>query len=286
MTSRERVKKVFNFEEPDRVPVYDLVGHGVYPEDDFDIALLDHTDTEESRSKNKFRMLAAIDPFEDLSCTFGLEGLLEKIAKDPVSVFNEFKRSTRKTLKRLEVALGRGSDIDGIWLWSDMAYKKGLFFSSAFYEDFLFPLHKEICSFSASKGLPVIIHSDGNLNSIISLLIEAGFSGLHPVESSAGMDLEELKNKYKNKMVFLGNFQLDLLRYDNIEEVLSTFKRKLDIAREGSGYIFGFESPIGEDIDINRYKTLLNIVKEYKGNLKPVTSNQSSEYAKDKNYIG
>ena len=167
-----------------------------------------------------------------------------------------------------------------------MAYKKGLFFSSAFYEDFLFPLHKEICSFSASKGLPVIIHSDGNLYSIISLLIEAGFSGLHPVESSAGMDLEELKNKYKNKMVFLGNFQLDLLRYDNIEEVLSTFKRKLDIAREGSGYIFGFESPIGEDIDINRYKTLLNIVKEYKGNLKPVTSNQSSEYAKDKNYIG
>ncbi len=166
----------------------------------------------------------------------------------------------------MDVALGRDRGIDGIWLWSDMAYKNGLLFSTSFYKNSLFPLHKEICSFSASKGLPVIIHSDGNLNSIMDLLVEAGFSGLHPAESSAGMDLEDLKKKYKNKIVLMGNFKLDLLRHNNIEELVSTFKRRLDIAVEGSGYIFGFESPISNDIDINRYKTLLNIVKEYKGN--------------------
>ncbi len=265
MTSKERIKKVFNFERPDRIPTYDLIQSKMYPEDyfDFDIVLLGCRDTEESRSKNKFRMLVAIDPFEDLSCAFGLESFLQKIAKDPVSVFDEFKRSTSKTIKRLDVALGRDSDIDGIWLWSDMAYKKGLFFSTSFYENSLFPLHKEICSFSASKGLPVIMHSDGNLNSIIPLLIEAGFSGLHPVESSAGMDLEELKKKYKNKIVLMGNFQLDLLRHDNIEDLVSTFKRRLDIAVEGSGYIFGFESPISSDIDIGKYKLLLDIVRRY-----------------------
>lgn len=267
MTSKERIKRVFNFERPDKIPAYDLVQNGMYPADsfDFDIVLLGRRDTEGAKSKNKFRMLTAIDPFEDLSCAFGLEPLLEKIAKDVASVFGEFRKSAGKTIKQLDAALGRDKDIDGIWLWSDMAYKNGLFFSTSFYENYLFPLHKEICSFSASKGLPVIIHSDGNLNSIVSFLIEAGFSGLHPIESSAGMDLEELKKKHKNKIVFMGNFQLDLLRHNNIEEMISTFKRRLDIAAEGSGYIFGFESPISGDIDINRYKTLLNIVKEYKG---------------------
>jgi len=265
MTSKERIKRVFNFERPDRIPTYDLIQSEMYPEDyfDFDIALLGSRDTEASGSKNKFRMLVAIDPFEDLSCAFGLEGLLEKIAKDPVSVFDEFKKSAAKTIKRLDVALGRDRDIDGIWLWSDMAYKNGLFFSTPFYKNSLFPLHKEICSFSASKGLPVIMHSDGNLNSIMPLLVEAGFSGLHPAESSAGMDLEDLKTKYKNKIVFMGNFKLDLLRHDNIEELVSTFKGRLDIAVEGGGYIFGFESPISSDIDIDKYKLVLDIVRGY-----------------------
>lgn len=265
MTSKERIKRVFNFEKPDRVPTYDLVQTEMYPEDyfDFDIALLGPRDTEESRSKNKFRMLAAIDPFEDLSCAFGLEALLEKIAKDPVSVFGEFKKSASNSIKRLDAALGRDRDIDGIWLWSDMAYKKGLFFSTSFYKNYLFPLHKEICSFSVSKGLPVIMHSDGNLSGIMGLLIEAGFSGLHPAESSAGMDLEELKKKYKNKIVLIGNFKLDLLRHNNIKELVSSFKKRLDIAVEGSGYIFGFESPISSDIDIDKYKLVLDIVRGY-----------------------
>ena len=111
--------------------------------------------------------------------------------------------------------------------------------------------------------MPVVIHSDGNLSSIISDLIEAGFTGIHPVESSSGMDLVELKNKYKTKIVFLGNFELDLLRYENEEDLASILKRRLDVAADGGGYIFGFESPIASDIDIDRYKTVLNMVKEY-----------------------
>ena len=75
MTSRERVERVLSFEMPDRTPVYDLIQNKTYTEDrfDFDIALSGHRDTEASRPKNKFRMLAAIGPFEDVSCAFGME---------------------------------------------------------------------------------------------------------------------------------------------------------------------------------------------------------------------
>ncbi len=259
MTSKERVTKVFNFEIPDRIPIYDLIHDGFYPRNDFDIVLLDETNYKQIDIEHKFKMRAIMDPFEDLSCAFGLEHLLERIAKDPILVFNEFKRSADKTLEQMEKELSLKKDIDGIWLWSDMAYKKGLLFSESFYRSALLPLHKKMCTFFKLRNLPIVIHSDGNLNSILPDLVKAGFNGLHPVEFSSGMNLEKLKITYKKKMVFLGGFERTLLKYGTLKDI----KKRLDVASNGGGYIFGFESPIDYNIDIERYKNILNTVKAY-----------------------
>ena len=93
-------------------------------------------------------------------------------------------------------------------------------------------------------------------------LIEAGFKGLHPVESQAGMGLEELNEK-RNNMVFLGNFQLDLLRFKEMEDLRPILARKLDFAKDKGGYVFGFESPITPDIDLGKYQKVIEFVKEY-----------------------
>ena len=107
-----------------------------------------------------------------------------------------------------------------------------------------------------------MLHSDGNLNSIMPYLIEAGFDGLHPVELSSGMYLEELKHKYENKIVFFGNFKLALLKYD-IDTLQRIFEKRLDILTKSGGYVFGFESPITQGVDLDKYRTVLEMVKHY-----------------------
>lgn len=265
MTSKGRLKKIFNFEIPDRIPMYDLFVDVEYPEDDFDIKLLDCSNVAKCKTEDKFNMLTLMDPFEDLSNAFGLELLLEKIGKDPEGVFYEFKKSTAKTLKRAGERIADTQDIDGIWLWADMAYSKGTFFSESFYERHLFPLHKEICSYFAEHNLPVVMHSDGNLNNIFGYLLKAGFRGLHPLESASGMDLAELVTRCKDNdnMVFFANFNLDLLRHEDIEDIFETLVKKLDIAKKTTRYVFGFESPITSDVDLSKYKKVLEFVKEY-----------------------
>jgi uroporphyrinogen decarboxylase len=103
--------------------------------------------------------------------------------------------------------------IDGIWLWADMAGNQGTFFSEEFYKAHIFPLHKNICAHFSKYRLPVVIHSDGNLNRVMPYLVEAGFKGLHPVEAAAGMDLGGLETKYGDKMVFLWDLDLDRIMY-------------------------------------------------------------------------
>ena len=71
----------------------------------------------------------------------------------------------------------------------------GPFFSPAAYRALEFPAQKRMCDFFHARGLPVILHTDGNVWKLIPMLIEAGFDCLQPCEVKAGMDLVALKLK-------------------------------------------------------------------------------------------
>lgn len=263
MTSKERVKKLFDNERPDRIPVYDMVESGIDPQCEFDIELLDCACVEPYAREDKFNMVSLMDPFEDVSNAFGLENFLTKIGEDPEAVSGELHKSAFKTMKRVEEAIKGTKKIDGIWLWSDMAYNKGTFFSEKFYTQYLLPLHKNMCSFFSGYGLPVVIHSDGNLNGVIQHFIEAGFRGLHPLESAAGMDIVRLKDMFGDKLVFFGNVPLDILRNNDRDAICSVLKNKLEFVRDNARYVFGFESPITGDIDLEKYRGIIEFVKDH-----------------------
>ena len=52
-----------------------------------------------------------------------------------------------------------------------------------------------MCECFSGYNLPVVLHSDGNLTHILPSLVSAGFKGLHPLESAAGMDIVDLKER-------------------------------------------------------------------------------------------
>ena len=51
----------------------------------------------------------------------------------------------------------------------------------------------EVCELYHSKGLRVIFHSDGDIRSMIPGLIGAGVDALAPIDTTAGLDLADLK---------------------------------------------------------------------------------------------
>jgi len=264
MTSKERVKAIFDFKIPDRVALYDLLPEDTYNKCDLDINVINDIKNIGMEESHSFDMLPLMDPFEDLTNAFGLEKLLEKVGKEPDEVSYELQKSSAKMLKRAGEIIDRAKKLpDGIWLWADMAYNKSAFFSLEFYEKHLFPLHKNICSYFAERGLPVVMHSDGNLNCMMGYLIDAGFKGLHPIESAAGMDIESLKKEYSGKIVLFANFSVDLLREEDEDNIFARIEEKLDIAMKDGAYVFGFDSPLTTEISPEKYRRVLNFVKEH-----------------------
>jgi len=88
--------------------------------------------------------------------------------------------------------------VDVINIADDLGYDSGTFFNPIWYEEYLFPFLKLLVDQAKKNKLPVFLHSDGNLNSIIGSLIDLGFNGLNPIERKADMNIKK-KGEKKEK---------------------------------------------------------------------------------------
>jgi uroporphyrinogen decarboxylase len=83
--------------------------------------------------------------------------------------------------------------------------------SPDFVEQYLLPLWRTQVNFAHGLGVPVFFHSDGDLNTVLSHIVAAGFDGLQCIESAAGMDIGAIKAQYDRQLCLMGNIDPALL---------------------------------------------------------------------------
>jgi uroporphyrinogen decarboxylase len=69
----------------------------------------------------------------------------------------------------------------------------------------MLPAWKAQVTSAHDLGVPVFFHSDGNLNAVLPLIVEAGFDGLQCLEPGAGMDIRAIKAQYGEALCLMGN---------------------------------------------------------------------------------
>ncbi|MFH1791436.1 MAG: uroporphyrinogen decarboxylase family protein [Candidatus Omnitrophota bacterium] len=262
MTSRERIKALFASGAPDRIPVFDMFPGAGYACGYSDIIIHD-VSCVKSPDREKFNMAAVTDPFETLSHEIGFENAIEKIAADPRWISEKLESITEGIISGLEARRDMISEMDGIWLWADMAYNKGTYFGPLFYAERLLPLHRRLCGYFSGMSLPVVIHSDGNISDILRFLPGAGFKGVHPLESKAGMRLRDADRECGGQMVLFGNMDAGVLRSAMTGDALDRVAEKLEEAKGVKAYVFGFEEPVSADMDGARYGEVVEFVRSY-----------------------
>ncbi|MHB0878988.1 MAG: uroporphyrinogen decarboxylase family protein, partial [Anaerolineae bacterium] len=130
------------------------------------------------------------------------------------------------------------------WVFADMAFKERLMFSPAYLrENGVFRRIAEFCALYHDRGLKVIFHSDGYIRPIVPDLIEAGVDALAPIETSAGLDLGDLKAAFGRRVAFVGGIDMpEVLRYGSVDDVRRAVLRALHVAGPGGGFVLGSSS--------------------------------------------
>ncbi len=89
--------------------------------------------------------------------------------------------------------------VDEIGMWEDMAGKQGSLISPKMFRRFLTPYYKKLSDLGRKHDVRIVsVDSDGNLNELTGLFLEAGVNAPYPYEVQAGNDIPYLLKKYPN----------------------------------------------------------------------------------------
>jgi hypothetical protein len=154
-----------------------------------------------------------------------------------------------------------GGMLDGMVIWGDVAYKKGPFFSPAYWRKHFKPGVKAIIDACHANGLPVIYHGCGNVNRIFEDFIEIGVDAYNPLEAKAGLDVVDLRRRYGHRIGFCGNMDVLLWANGSREELERTVLTKLNAAK-GGGYVFQSDHSVPGNVSAANYEYVVDLVRE------------------------
>jgi len=150
--------------------------------------------------------------------------------------------------------------IEAGFLGDDIAFNTGSFLSPVWMREHYFPCLKQIIDAYHRRGIKVLFHSDGNLNSILGDLVEAGIDGLNPIEILAGMDVGDIHRRFPHLFMCGAVDVSQLLPFGTPQQVKDTVRRTVDAA-EGR-IMVGSSTELNNEVPLENYLALRDAVLE------------------------
>ncbi len=191
----------------------------------------------------------------------GLEAFSYHLADCPDIIEELLELGTRETVSWVD-HLPKGHGIEAIFLGDDIAYKTGPLLSPVWFQKHYFHRLARVLAAWHAHGIRVLFHSDGNLNSLLDGLVEAGIDGLNPLEVLAGMDIGEIHRRHPHLFLAGGIDVSELLPHGKPEEIRDAVKRGIDAA-EGR-LLVGSSTELHDAVPLENYLALRETVLEHR----------------------
>lgn len=145
--------------------------------------------------------------------TMGLERFLMTIYDDP-RLLNEMLDFILDTTISFWEHILEKVEVDLVLINEDMAFKGGPLFSLDSFKELLEPRYRKLTDFLKKYKIKnIFVDSDGDMTSLIPLLLKCGVNGLLPFEVTGTMDLIKIRKDYPelkiaggvNKMKLFGD---------------------------------------------------------------------------------
>lgn len=216
-----------------------------------------------AQKAGQWTFFRAVEPFESLRKLIGDEEMMISIKEEPDWIVDMSEVTTSRSLKFLEALLDHGLMPDGLWIYGDMAFNHATFCSPADYRELIWPQHKRLCDWAHERGMKTIYHTDGNINGVVDLLIEAGVDVLQPLECKAGMDLRRLVPQFGSRVSFFGNIDVMVLIRGDLDEIEEEVRTKLEAGKQNSGYLFHSDHSVPPQVSWVTYREIIRMLDQY-----------------------
>jgi uroporphyrinogen decarboxylase len=153
--------------------------------------------------------------------------------------------------------------IDGGYFGDDYGAQKGLLFSPQMWRKFIKPRLAKLFSPFVDRQMPVMLHSDGQIQQILPDLVEIGLTTINPIQPEV-LDHQWLFDNFKGKLSFYGGISTQtVLPNGNQEDVRMAIKTCIStLAPDGTGLLLAPSHRLMSDIPLENVQVML---EEFEG---------------------
>jgi uroporphyrinogen decarboxylase len=142
--------------------------------------------------------------------------------------------------------------VDAFAFWEDMAYKAGPLLSPRLARQFMLPRYRRVADFLRGRGVNYIgVDSDGRIDGLIPVWLEAGLNFIYPFEVQSGMDVLQVRKQYGKELRLWGGYDKRALIYGK-ETIDAEIGRLIPLMKEG-GFIPHTDHSCPPDISFENY---------------------------------
>ena len=169
----------------------------------------------------------------------------------------------KRALRAIEES---GGQIDIIGSGGDLGTQRGMMLSPDLWRRHIKPYSRELIRTFKDMGITTFYHSCGSIVPVIEDFIEMGLDILDPIQpKAAGMDAEELKKQFGDKLTFHGGIdEQELLPRGTPEDVRREVRRFIRIFGDDGGYIVCPAHAIQPDTPVENIAALYETANECK----------------------
>jgi len=202
--------------------------------------------------------------WENMRQSMGDVCMYESLVLDPEWIHDYNRVYTDFFTAHYRLLFEEAGKPDGIWVYEDLGYSKGLFCSPDILGQLIFPYFAELVDFFHSYDLPVVLHTCGGVEQALPLIVEAGFDALNPMERKAGNDPLKYAEEYGDKLAFIGGLDARVLESGDRELI----EREVVALVEGmksrnARYVFGSDHSISPNVAYADFAYAVEVYREH-----------------------
>lgn len=153
--------------------------------------------------------------------------------------------------------------VHAITLCDDLGSAENLLISPGMYREYFWPWHKRLADLCHEKDAYMHLHSHGNINAIMDMIVEAGVDIINPLDPMEKMNLENIKKTCGQRITLCGGIS---------RKFSSMTKRELEkhiadtirIGAEGGGYMVMDGSGIPDIMGKKDFDFYIQTLKKYR----------------------
>jgi hypothetical protein len=240
------------------IPVSQGLRFSIDPLHRFDVVRLIRSSIGDSYSVHG-EITSPFDYFLDL---FGYQEGLIGLLSDPDKCKDVLAHFT-SLVKRLAIEMC-GEEVDAIKVSSPFAGAD--FISREAYSEFVLPYEAEIAQAVRAKGVHIYTHTCGAVSDRLELMFDAGVSGIECLDPPplGDVELNEAKRRTKGRGFIKGNIDsVNTLLHGDASEILADARRRLEVAKEGGGFILSTACSVAPRVDRQKLQLLREAVETW-----------------------